>query len=128
MTEPAAGARLFAPKNRTLSMTTTIPVIDVSDFLPTLAELADAELPADVLLDGRSFADRLRGAGTQVRDWVFAEHKGRAFVKDRRWKLYNDGQLFDLDDDPSEQQPLPAARSAGLRLQKVLDTLYGAGL
>ena len=37
-------------------------LIDVSDFLPTLAELADAELPADVLLDGRSFADRLRGA------------------------------------------------------------------
>lgn len=33
MTEPAAGARLFAPNNRTLSMTDAIPVIDVSDFL-----------------------------------------------------------------------------------------------
>ena len=109
-------------------------LIDVSDFFPTLVDLAGAELPADVILDGRSFADRLRGASTQVRDWVFAEHKGRAFVKDRRWKLYNDGQLFDLANDQSEQQPLPAqrpspaAQSAGLRLQQVLDTLHDAGL
>ena len=109
-------------------------LIDVSDFLPTLADLANAELPADVILDGRSFADRLLRKGPQVRDWVFAEHKGRAFVKDRRWKLYNDGHLFDLDDDRLEQHPLPAqdpspaSRSANRHLQKAIDTLYSAGL
>jgi len=109
-------------------------LIDVSDFLPTLAELAGAGLPTDVVLDGRSFADRLRGGPQQVREWVFAEHKGRAFVKDRRWKLYNDGQVFDLKKDPGELNPLAVQELSGPALIAVqhladeMSALHTAGL
>jgi len=109
-------------------------LIDVSDFLPTLAELADAELPAGVVLDGRSFADHLRGIGPSRRDWVFAEHKGQGFVKDRRWKLYNDGRVFDVEQDPREQKPLvkadlsDAALRAVEKLEEEMSALYAAGL
>ena len=109
-------------------------LIDVSDFFPTFTELAGAELPADVTLDGRSFANRLSDNGPLVRDWVFAEHKGRAFVKDRRWKLHNDGRVFDLEEDPEEQNPLTTENLTGVpsstipKLAGELRKLNAAGL
>ena len=28
------------------------------------------------------------------------------FIRDMRWKLYDDGQLYDLNDDPDEDYPI----------------------
>jgi arylsulfatase A-like enzyme len=80
-------------------------LVDVSDLLPTLAEIAGAPLPGDVVLDGRSFTGAWRGAARN-RDWVFSEHRGRYFVRNLRFKLYGDGALFDLDNDPDERHAL----------------------
>ncbi len=84
----------------------TDQLVDVSDFLPTFAEIGGAVLPKEVTFDGQSFAGLLRGKQGPVRPWVYAEHKGAAFVKDDRWKLYDDGRLFDLASDPGEQRAL----------------------
>ncbi len=86
----------------------TDALVDFSDFLPTLADLAGAALPAGVALDGQSFAPQLRG-GAGGRRWVFAEHKGRSWVRTRRWKLYDDGRLLDVGADPQETAPVPPA-------------------
>ena len=90
-------------------------LVDASDLLPTLAEIADATLPSEVRLDGRSFGHLLLGSEGTSRSWVFAERKGQWFVKDRRWKLYGDGRLYDINADPEEQRPLAGAalRSVG---------------
>jgi arylsulfatase A-like enzyme len=85
---------------------------DASDLFPTLVEATAASLPRDVLLDGRSLWPALRGEATAERPWMFAEHKGRYFVRDRRWKLYADGQLFDMHADPDEEAPV-VERSPG---------------
>jgi arylsulfatase A len=81
-------------------------LVDFSDFLPTLAELAKARLPRDPAPDGHSFAVRLRGQGSGPREWVFCEQKNRQWVRNRHWKLYNDGRLFDMQNDPDETKPL----------------------
>jgi arylsulfatase A len=102
---------------------------DVSDILPTLAEAASAPLPQTVKLDGRSLWPTLRGEACSGRNWVFAEHKQRCFVRDRRWKLYSDGNLFDMQTDPDEQAPLPRGSPgddgewARRKLQQVLADL-----
>jgi arylsulfatase A len=90
-------------------------LIDFTDFLPTLADLAGAELPADVVIDGRSFAPQLRGEEGNPRDWVFTEWSGKAWVRDKRWKLYRSGLLYDMQSDPQEQHPLPEDRAADVR-------------
>ena len=77
-------------------------LVDVSDFLPTLAALAHAELPAGTTLDGRSFAPQLRGEPGQPRAWVYGGSRGQSFLRDRRWKLTNSGELYDVDRDPDE--------------------------
>jgi arylsulfatase A-like enzyme len=104
-------------------------LIDFTDLLPTLAELARAELPEGVPFDGRSFAPRLRDQAGNPREWVFCQHRGRQFVRTHQWKLYNDGRLFDLRRDRREMHPIdraaqsPPAAAARQRLQKVLTDL-----
>ncbi len=82
-------------------------LIDFSDLLPTFAELSGGELPSNVSLDGNSFAGLLTGNGKTQRTWAYAESRGsRYFVKTQKWKLYNDGRLFNTERDPDEKRQL----------------------
>jgi len=102
-------------------------LVDFSDFLPTLAELAGADLPARVQIDGQSFCSRLRGSTTPIRQWAFSEHGGRRWVRSQRWKLYGDGPLIDIEHDPQEKRPVnttrPDAVAAKAQLSAVLKKL-----
>ncbi|MBC8872260.1 MAG: sulfatase-like hydrolase/transferase, partial [Planctomycetes bacterium] len=86
-------------------------LIDFSDFLPTLADLANAPLPDDVALDGRSFAPQLKGESGNPRPWVFCEHKGKRWVRNHNWKLYDNGRLFDVQKDVQEKNPIKPANA-----------------
>lgn len=104
----------------------TDAMMDFSDLLPTLADLGGAEIPPEQTLDGASLAPLLRGEPGKGRDWVFAEHRGRSWVRTRDWKLYRDGRFFHAADDPDETQAIPSDRepAARGRLQTALDTLF----
>lgn len=99
-------------------------LVDIADFLPTLAELGGATLPEHVTYDGYSFAHRLRREGEPVRTWVFSQGNQQAFVRNQRWKLYDDGRLVDLASDPMEAAPIlpfadgPEAARARLQLNR----------
>ena len=104
-------------------------LIDFSDFFPTLVELGGAKLPSGVSLPGKSFAPGLRGEPRVGRDWVFAEHKGKSWVRSRDWKLYRDGRLFHMASDSQEQRPVDAgarkgAAEARRSLEAVLQNLF----
>ena len=107
-------------------------LIDFSDFLPTLAELAGAPLPNDVALDGQSFAPQLEGAPGDSRQWVFCEHRGKRWVRNHRWKLYDDGRLIDVQNDPPEKSPSestsesPQAAAARAVLENAFESLEPA--
>ncbi|MFO1491073.1 MAG: sulfatase-like hydrolase/transferase [Kiritimatiellia bacterium] len=102
-------------------------LIDFTDLLTTFADLGGAALPEGVVLDGRSFAPQLRGEKGLPRDWVYVELNGRSHVRNARYKLGNDGRLFDLKNAPYEEIPIaadssdPAAAAARKELQAVLD-------
>ncbi|MFG0336315.1 MAG: sulfatase-like hydrolase/transferase [Maioricimonas sp. JB049] len=101
-------------------------LVDFTDFLPTHADVARFNQPPDVPYDGHSFAACLNEEGEGTRTWAFAEHRGKAFVRDRLFKLYDNGRLYDVAADPKEQQPIrpenesPAASRARARLQEAL--------
>lgn len=96
-------------------------LVDFSDVLPTLAEVAGARVPASSMLDGRSFAPVLRGEpGT--REWVYCwyfrngepqtggkNHTAGEFARDHRYKLYLEGGFYDVPADFYEQRPLDPA-------------------
>ena len=87
-------------------------LIDFTDFLPTLAEAAGANVPGSLTVDGRSFLPQLRGEKGNPREWVFCHYfrnpgdAVRRFARDKRWKLYDDGRFYDLQTDPGERQSI----------------------
>lgn len=104
-------------------------LVDFSDFLPTLAEIAGAKLPASMQIDGKNFTSAIRGDPFSHRKWAFAEHRGKHWVRTHDWKLYSDGRLFDMKADPPEKRPIPEdgrsdqAKTAHAELESVLNSL-----
>jgi arylsulfatase A len=107
-------------------------LVDTTDFFPTFAELARAELPRDLRLDGRSLAARFRGQPGQPREWAFNQLANRWYVRSAGWKLNEKGELFDMSDAPFAERLVPAdsadpaARAARRQLQAALDELAPA--
>jgi arylsulfatase A len=107
-------------------------LIDFSDFFPTFAVLAGAELPKGVTIDGRSFGPQLKGEPGQPREWVYVELNGKRYVRTIRWKLTGAGELFDMKEAPFNEIAVPAdtadaeAVAARKHLQEILTGLVGA--
>ncbi len=111
-------------------------LVDFSDVLPTLAEVAGATVPPELDIDGRSFAPQLRGETGEPRQWVYCwyyrngrvgENGGGESARTRRYKLYNDGRFYDVANDVLEKRPIAAGqldeptRQTRAQLQAVLD-------
>ncbi len=99
----------------------TTDLIDASDFLPTMLEAAEITAPDDYLIDGQSFLPQLKGEVGNPRDYIYFHfepmsgrvHRYARFIRDHRWKLYDDGRLFDLNADPEEESAFdPSADNA----------------
>jgi arylsulfatase A len=95
-------------------------LIDSTDFIPTLLEAAGKPLPAKAKLDGRSFYPRLVGKPGNPRPWIYCYYDPRpgwdkdqfsrlVFARDKRYKLYEDGRLFDVPSDVLEKKPIMSA-------------------
>ena len=105
----------------------TDALTDFTDLLPTIAELGGAEVPPDVVIDGKSIAKLILGkADDSPREWIMALGHGAAkldakgvrpkqdftdrVVRDKRYKLWvlngESAKLFDLLSDPAEQHNL----------------------
>lgn len=108
-------------------------LIDFSDFFPTLARLAGTEIPENLAVDGNSFLPQIKGEKATPREWVFCHYDPRwsnwkpcRFVRDKKWKLYDDGRLYDLHSDLLEKSPLrdnqdKETGAVRRRLQRILD-------
>lgn len=111
----------------------TNDLIDASDILPTLADLAGAKLPANKVLDGKSFVPQLQGKKGNPRDWIFMELGNQWYVRDQKFKLNRAGELFDMSKAPFEENLVSnilANKEAGeakARLSVVLEKLNPAG-
>jgi arylsulfatase A-like enzyme len=96
-------------------------LVDFTDLLPTFLELGGIAIADNQVLDGKSFANLLLGQGKSQRTWVFAEEfalpkpggtdpseeiTGRKWLRNERWKLYNDGRMYDMSNDPLEEMPI----------------------
>ncbi len=109
-------------------------LVDSTDFLPTICEVAGIRLPSDRPFDGRSFLPQLRGEKGNPREWVYcwyARNGGAAaekeFAMNHDYKLYRDGAFHDLRTDLAEAKPLDPkalnaeAAAARKQLQAALD-------
>ena len=90
-------------------------LVDFSDWLPTFVELAGGSAPTG--LDGVSLATRLQGGDASSRRWAFAERNSMRWVRTQRWKLYDDGRLFDMSEGREEVTPVTITGASQEALQ-----------
>ncbi|GAG19700.1 unnamed protein product, partial [marine sediment metagenome] len=119
-------------------------LIDFSDFLPTMADIAGADLPKNVELDGRSFWPQCRGREGNPREWLFNyyfprpyakrydnkyQHSESRWVRNKEYKLYGDGRFYNVAKDVLEHSPLSPDDASETRqsLQKVLNSMPRKG-
>jgi len=98
------------------------PVCAHVDYLPTIADLVGGQLPADLDLEGRSFAPLLADPEADWPDRMLVTHVGRWGVEDdpndskyrnmavrsQRYRWANGQVLYDLWEDPGEQHDVAA--------------------
>jgi arylsulfatase A-like enzyme len=88
-------------------------LIDFTDFLPTLMDLSGTTSTAPAPWDGVSFYQQLLGDNSQKRDWIFCHYAPnwgkftpKSYVQNKEWKLYDNGELYNLETDILEENPL----------------------
>lgn len=89
-------------------------LIDFTDFLPTLLDVAGVPKSEDLPEDGLSFYAQLLGEAGPVRDHVFCYYDpqwgnfpSKTYVQNKSWKLYADGSFYHFAEDPMEENPVP---------------------
>lgn len=90
-------------------------LVDVSDILPTVCDIGRVPIPEPLhaSLDGRSFFPQMKGEKGNSREWVYCWYQRRIdvneiweSVRNVRYKLYADGNFYDLEKDILELEPL----------------------
>jgi arylsulfatase A-like enzyme len=95
-------------------------LIDFTDFLPTLLDCSRLEKKEAMSLDGISFFPQLLGNNSETRDWIFCHYdpnwgkfKARRYVQNKKWKLYGNGEFYNLEQDILEIDPLKISHLSG---------------
>ena len=93
-------------------------LVDSCDFVPTLCEATGVSAKSMGVQDGRSFLPQLLGRKGQPRELIYSWYdprpghdkerwtKTERYVFDQRWKLYEDGRLYDWAADQRETKPV----------------------
>jgi len=109
-------------------------LINLTDFFPTIAEIAGAKLPDNLVVDGKGFASQLLGKNEKwPRESIFVELGRHWYDRDMGWKLNEASELFDMKNAPFEETKVPADTKDEVaiyerkKLQEVLDQLNPAG-
>ncbi len=110
-------------------------LVDSTDFLPTILDAASVQRPRDLQLDGQSFLPQCRGEQGTPRSWIYSWYSPRQgtdktireFAFNQHYKLYRNGDFFDLNQDRDEKSPLAVkdldgpSLAAAKQLQAALD-------
>ena len=88
-------------------------LIDFTDFLPTLLDIAGIKNTENTPLDGVSFYPQLTGDSFTARQWIYCYYapnwgnfESREYIQDKSWKLFANGEFYDINQDPYHVSPL----------------------
>jgi len=115
-------------------------LIDFTDFLSTLADIANTPKPTTYgQLDGVSFYPSFSSPTTHIRDWVFCHYDNDRhsdqplyrFANNAVYKLYDSsGYFYNMVTDPDEEHNIPVGSMTPEQLQtrnyfrSIMDSLH----
>ena len=103
-------------------------LIEFSDILPTIADATG--IKNTMPTDGRSFYPQLKGLEGNPRDSIYIYYwprpeKGepKAFVRNKRWKLYQTGEIYDLSNEIKEKNSISSQEVSDPIIQSLAKSL-----
>lgn len=92
-------------------------LVDFTDFLPSLLDIAGTKDSWEETMDGVSFYPQLTGDPAETRDWIFCHYypnwgkfSKKRYVQNTEWKLYEQGIFYNVKSDPNELNPVPGSQ------------------
>ena len=82
-------------------------LVNMSDFLPTIAELIGAELPADYEINGESLVPFLFGGETQHREWLYGYKDKEQLIRGTKVLRDGRGKWWDVESTPDDLISFP---------------------
>lgn len=94
---------------------------DSTDLLPTCVDVAGSKV--DKPIDGISFYPNLLDTNAKLKDHIYCFYDPRpgwdkdqfirhVFARNKRWKLYENGKLYDIQNDALEKKPILKANDS----------------
>lgn len=91
-------------------------LVDCSDFFPTLCEAANAKIPENFSIDGKSILPFMLGKTDKTRDWIYCWYTKsgkldnlKELARTDKYKLYKTGEFYNVQTDVEEKNPIPFA-------------------
>ncbi len=77
-------------------------LVNLADFLPTIAEIVDVEIPADYPIDGESLWPFLTTDKTTHRDWIYAYRGADQLIRSQYLMRDGWGRWWDVREQPED--------------------------
>lgn len=93
-------------------------IMTAMDLLPTFATFAGATIPEDRIIDGKDVSDLLlgkKGASSPHKTFYYYRQKDLQAVRSGKWKLFEDGRLYNLEEDMGETEDVSASHPEAVK-------------
>ena len=82
-------------------------MVNMSDFLPTIAELTGADLPADYEINGESLVPFLFGDKANHREWLYGYKDAEQIIRGTKVMRDGRGKWWDVEQTPDDLISFP---------------------
>jgi len=83
------------------------PVVNITDILPTVAELEGVEFPADYELNGKSLVPYLTTQITTHRPWIYSFHLDKQLIRGTHVMIDGYNKVYDVTSYPADLISFP---------------------
>ena len=104
-------------KNKLVS-TVIDEIVGAIDLFPTLAAFANVSIPEQLHLDGANILPLLTGDDDHWKDrMIFSHWQGRISVRNKRYMMDHEDQLFDMLSDPEQNYVIESSDSTYVKFK-----------
>ena len=82
-------------------------LVNMSDMLPTIAEIASVGIPESYEVNGKSLIPFLTTAQPEHRDWIYAYHKETQIIRGKNILIDGRGKIYDVSTYPKDLISFP---------------------
>ena len=86
-------------------------LVNISDFLPTIADVAGVKIPDSYEINGESLLPFLTTDKAEHREWVYAYQRNEQLIRSKNVLIDGSGTIYDVSSYPSDLTSFPEIKN-----------------